>query len=118
MSSPVAAPVNKQEPKMFGFLGDDVINRFVRKVVMAAELNEATQVTYNLQLFRDTRLAIDAFILEHIKDSDLDKLYELKVNNDQEKLDKFFETKIPQFEKKLTGLLDQLYQQERITLQF
>lgn len=113
MQNTVSAPTTK----LYGFLGNDIINRLILRIVTTAELDTATQMTYNLHLFRHIRLRLDAFVVDQLTDKDLNKLYDLKQKNaSQEELLKFFKQKIPQFEQRLELFLEQLFQEKKKAL--
>ena len=109
--------VSSSNTKLYGFLSNDIINNLILRIVTAANLDTATQMTYNLHLFRHLRLRLDTFVVDQLTDKDLEKLYDLKQRNaSQAELLQFFKQKIPQFEQRLELFLEQLFQEKKKAL--
>lgn len=116
-----ASPVRDQstETVVSGFLGSDVVNGLVQRVVLAADLDEQTQVTYNLHLFRRVKLALDNLVVHALSDKDLDEVLGMKANNSaQTEITTFLNSRIKDLPAKVDSILEEIFLEQKQALQF
>lgn len=114
MSSPVAAQVHKQEPKMYGFLGDDFIAAFVRRVIIACGLGKESTVEYNQALFANARLRVDQVVLENLSQNGVDTLVVMRNHGEtQAAIHAFLLKEIPDLNEKVDHLLTTILTEQK-----
>lgn len=108
-----------QTPNAYSFLGDTVATALVGRVVNAAHMDSVGQTSYAPALFSSIRLRLDEFVLNNLNDDAVTQLVKLKENNrSQSEIDSFLRNNIPDFDTKVNNLLEEIYEEQKIKLQF
>ncbi len=106
-------------PKAYSFLGDTVATALVARVTNDAHMDSVGQTSYAPALFSSVRLRLDEFILSALSDEAVAQLVNLKENNlSQSEVDAFLRQNISDFDSKISGLLEEVYQEQKIKLNF
>lgn len=116
MSKPVAAQVSTDKGKMYGFLGDDFIAAFVRRVVIVCGLGKESTVEYNQALFANTRLQVDELILENLSQNAVDTLVVMRNHKEtQAAIHAFLLKEVPDLNEKVDALLTEILAEQKAT---
>lgn len=105
--------------KAYSFLGDTVATSLVARVTNDAHMDSVSQTSYAPALFSSVRLRLDELVLSSLDDSALAKLVNMKENDSSQKeIDNFLRQSIPNFDSLVNKLLETIYQEQKIKLNF
>ncbi|OGC82364.1 MAG: hypothetical protein A2V81_02455 [Candidatus Abawacabacteria bacterium RBG_16_42_10] len=108
-----------QSPLVYSFLGDTVATALVARVTNGAHMDSVAQISFAPVLFSSVRLRLDELVLNNLGDDAVAQLVDLKENNtSQKEVDAFLRKNIPDFDTKVNDILEQIYQEQKIKLNF
>ncbi len=104
------ASLATSSPQLYGFLGNDLVESFIKRVFVAHGLDMETSAEYHDALFTSVTEQLDNFILEKLDAEDMQKMYLLKGSNaPQSIITHYLNTQIPNLTVLVSDFLDTVF---------